>query len=132
MWLAYDSARNDNSDIYALRSNHLVAVTGVPDVSDEVDVLPAFSLAQSYPNPFCPDTRIQYELRRSARVDLCVYDVAGRLVRTLVPREPQGVGTHTVVWDGRGDRGRSVGRGVYFCRLSVDGETATMKMVMVE
>ena len=131
MWIAYDSSRDDNRDIYAHRSNHGVAVTGVPDVADEVDVLPAFSLAQSYPNPFCPGTRIQYDLHRSARVDLKVYDLAGRLVRTLVSREPQGVGTHTVVWDGRGDRGRPVGRGVYFCRLDVGSEVATMKMVMV-
>lgn len=132
MWLVYDSTRNDNCDIYALRSNHSVMVTGVPEVIGDADVLPAFSLAQSYPNPFRPDTRIQYELRGSARVDLRVHDVAGRLVRTLVSREVQGVGMHTVVWDGRGDRGESVGRGVYFCRLSVDGETATMKMVMLE
>jgi hypothetical protein len=132
MWIAYDSSRDGNRDIYAQRSSHDMGVTWVPDITGDADVLPAFSLAQSYPNPLGAAARIQYELRRSARVGLRVYDLAGRLVRTLVSQESQTVGIHTVVWDGRGDRGRSVGPGVYFCRIDVGGEAATMKMVLVK
>ena len=56
---------------------------------------------------------------------LRIYDLSGRLVRTLVDGE-QGAGLHTVVWDGRDSSGKKVAGGVYFYRLSVqtdDGES---------
>jgi hypothetical protein len=132
VWMAYDSSRNSNTDIYTMRSNDSYVVTGLPEVSESDEIPAVLSLAQSHPNPFSPDTRIRYELFAPAVVDLRVYDVAGRLVRTLASQSPQGAGEHDVVWDGRSDGGQRVGRGVYFCRLSAGVESATMKMVLLE
>ena len=77
------------------------------------------------------DIRIRFELAKPVSlVKIQIYDVAGRLVRTLdVPH--QAVGLHTVHWDGRNDRGTLVASGVYLIRLSADLKVRTGKIVIV-
>jgi len=70
-------------------------------------------------NPFADRSELRYELSASATVSVRVYDVAGRLARTLLERGAVGPGVHRLVWDGADDAGRSVPAGVYFCRLDV-------------
>lgn len=76
-------------------------------------------LMQNRPNPFgAGGTTISFNVKRStSHVSLSVYDLSGRLVRTLVDesREP---GHHAVSWDGRNDMGEEVASGIYFCRLT--------------
>jgi hypothetical protein len=91
-----------------------------------------FALRQNVPNPFNPSTKISYELPVRAAVVLSVYDVDGRLVRTLVDTA-QGPGTFSVPWDGRNDDGGWVASGVYFYRLTAAGlGVQTKKMVFVK
>ena len=78
----------------------------------------AFILNQNYPNPFTPSTTIEYHLSRPGNVELSVYDMQGRLVRTLVD-EPMQTGTHPVRWDANG-----LASGTYLFRLVVDGKAA--------
>jgi hypothetical protein len=85
----------------------------------------------NHPNPFNATTTIRFDLAREGHVDLRVYDVSGRRVRTLV----NGVlerDRHTVVWGGRDDAGRHVSSGVYFCRLESMGFAASRRMVVLE
>jgi hypothetical protein len=85
------------------------------------------------PNPFNPTTTIRFAVPNGPARDysILVYDVAGRLVRTLRSGQiPAGV--HNVVWDGRNDNGVPVGSGVYLYRVSVGQEKVTGKMVMVK
>jgi flagellar hook assembly protein FlgD len=63
-------------------------------------------------------------------VSLRIYDVTGRLIRTLVDG-PQTPGDKKVVWDARDDRGHEVASGVYFYRLRAPGFEKTRKMVLV-
>lgn len=82
------------------------------------------------PNPFNPSTVIRFDLANEGRVMLRVYDVSGRLVRTLVDRKlPRQ--RHSVVWDARSEDGQSVASGVYLCRLETTGFTATQKLVVL-
>ena len=82
---------------------------------------PAFSrLLKNYPNPFNPLTRISFRLERDAQVSLRVYDVQGRLVRTLVD-DYLAAGPRLVEWDGSDDQGRSVASGTYYLRLQGGG-----------
>jgi len=60
-----------------------------------------------------------------------VYDGTRALVRSLV-NEPAQAGLHTVVWDGRNERGMAVGSGIYFYRLSTPAHTLTRKMVLLK
>ena len=84
------------------------------------------------PNPFNPVTLIQYELPTAGRVDLAVYDLSGRLVRTLVAAELLDAGRQTAPWNGRDDDDRAVASGVYFYRLEVGGEVLTKRMVLLK
>jgi hypothetical protein len=80
------------------------------------------------PNPFGAATAIEWSLARDGDVDLTVYDVLGREVRVLAHGiAPAGV--HRVEWDGRSVNGRSVGAGLYFARLRVDGAEFTRTIV---
>ena len=77
------------------------------------------------PNPFFGSVTLLYEPATSGRVDLEVYDPAGRRVRRLegtVSGGPgtDGPGTHKALWDGRDETGRSVASGVYFFRLRTE------------
>ena len=82
------------------------------------------------PNPFNPATSMQFNLSRDGRVDLKVYDVAGRLVRSLVSGS-RSAGANTVNWDGKDDRGRAVASGTYFARLVVDGQAEIKSLTLV-
>jgi hypothetical protein len=92
----------------------------------------AFSLAQNVPNPFNPATVIPYTVGEGGGwVTLSVYDVAGRLVITLVD-EAQTGGDRAVEWDGRDRQGAPVSSGTYFYRLTGPGFEQTRKMTLVQ
>lgn len=99
------------------------------DVGDGAPA-PVFALGQNYPNPFNPHTTLRFTLGAAAVASLRVYDVSGRLVRTLVSR-PLAAGPHVLTWDGTDDRGGRVASGVYFYRLTAGARTATRKMILL-
>jgi hypothetical protein len=82
------------------------------------------------PNPFNPRTKIRYDLRAPQSVQLRLYDVRGRLVRTLVAG-PQPAGEHELIWEGVDDSGKSVASGVYFLRLQVGEERLEQRLTLV-
>ena len=88
-------------------------------------------LLRNYPNPFNPSTKIEFSIPRDAQVSLRVYDVSGRLVRTLVDGYLAG-GRRTVEWDGRGDNGVTVASGTYFLRLSGAGQTLSRQVNLLK
>ena len=90
-----------------------------------------FALMQNSPNPFNPRTEISFDLPRDENVNISVYDVKGRLVRTLLS-EPMTFGTHTVIWEGEDKRGNRVATGVYYYRIVAGSFTATKSMVLVK
>ena len=77
-------------------------------------------LRQNVPNPFNPETVIPFELADVGLVRLTVYSTLGQEVRTLVD-EVRSAGRHRVRWDGRDERGRRVGAGLFLYRLTVNG-----------
>jgi hypothetical protein len=83
------------------------------------------------PNPFNPQTTIEYSLASQGRVEIKIYDVAGRLVETLA-NETQVAGQHSVVWKGTDRRGSPVASGIYFVRMNTAGQVFTKKMVLLK
>jgi hypothetical protein len=84
------------------------------------------------PNPFNPRTVIHYHVASPGEhVTIAVFDVAGRLVRTLVDGPAAG-GDASVTWDGRDGGGARLASGVYFCRLRAGGVSETRKMVLMK
>jgi len=90
----------------------------------------AFSLQQSYPNPFNPSCAIRYEIPRSCRTSLRVFDVGGTLVKTFADswREK---GAYVETWDGRSDDGRNLPSGVYLFVIKAGDFSAAKKAVLL-
>ncbi len=114
-----------------------VKFTSVFPWDDDPENLPrTYELSQNYPNPFNPQTTISYYLPnvgyQPAEVELKIYNLLGKLVRTLVS-ERQYPGTHRVSWDGTDDTGEEVASGTYFYELKVSGIpfVSAKKMVLV-
>ena len=93
-------------------------------------------LLPNYPNPFNPETWIPYQLAEAADVSVKIYDVGGRLVRTIpVGFKPVGyylTRERAAYWDGRNEIGESVSSGVYFVQFVVGEFTATQRVVIVK
>jgi hypothetical protein len=88
------------------------------------------SLGQNYPNAFNPRTTIRFSTAQNGPVKLVVYDLRGRVVRTLV-NEIRQADEYSVVWNGTDNSGSAVASGTYFYRLSAPGFTAARKMVLL-
>jgi hypothetical protein len=91
-----------------------------------------FSLQQNVPNPFNPVTKISFVVPDGgANVSLRIFDLSGRLVRTLVDgHEP--AGTRTVTWQGQDDQGQPAASGTYFYQLTGPSFSEMKKMVLLK
>lgn len=93
-------------------------------------------LLPNYPNPFNPETWLPYQLAKAADVNVKIYDVGGRLVRTIpVGFKPVGyylTRERAAYWDGRNEIGESVSSGVYFLRFVAGEFTVTQRVVVVK
>lgn len=83
------------------------------------------------PNPFNPRTTLAFDLASPTEVSLKVYDLRGRLVKTIVAGR-RVAGTHEVVWDGADDRGRRVASGVYFAHFEAGAAVQTHRLVLLK
>ena len=119
--IAYDASLNSSEDVSD-------AFFKIPPA--EVPGVVAFDLLQNYPNPFNPTTNIVFSLDRDCRASLRVFDVSGRLVRTLADG-PQAAGRYIVPWDGKDDSGKLTAPGVYSYLLENDRQSASRKMVLL-
>ena len=89
------------------------------------------ALGQNWPNPFNPETTIPFSLAAPGRVVIRIYDVAGRVVRTLLDK-PEEAGWHIVRWSGQTDDGNATASGVYFYRIEYpDGGITSKKMILL-
>ncbi len=88
------------------------------------------TLEQNEPNPFNPSTTITYALPQAAEVELTIFDVMGRRVRTLVQQHQQ-AGRYVVTWDGRNEQGQILSSGMFFYQLRAGSFMQTRKMALV-
>ena len=94
------------------------------------------SLMQNFPNPFNPETWIPYYLAEVATVTVRIYNVKGKLIRSInVGRQAAGAYTsrqRAAYWDGKDEAGQSVANGVYFYQLLADDFSETRRMVVIK
>ena len=99
--------------------------------TDNLLIPEKFNLKDAYPNPFNPTTQISYDLPREEFVDLSIYDLTGRKVKSLV-NENQSEGQKTIQWDATNDNGLSVSAGVYLYTIKAGEYTQTKKIVLLK
>ncbi len=106
-----------------------LAIGGATGVDDGPPAAAGARLS-GWPNPFNPRTTVRFDLPREGRVELAIYDLQGRRVRTLLAG-PAAAGAHEVVW-GDDDAGRGLPSGLYLARLrGPDGTSAERKLTLV-
>jgi hypothetical protein len=113
----------DSCDVNVFVGNTVTAV-GIESAPSGV------SLNQNVPNPFNPTTRIDFAVDTNGPVSLRIFDISGRLVRTLVSGGRAGC-WYAEEWDGRDDLGNQVSSGVYFYQLTAGDKTLTRKAVLI-
>jgi hypothetical protein len=89
-------------------------------------------LSHAYPNPFNPMTKIAYSTKETGPVTIEVFNVAGKVVRTLLDTELDAGASGFVVWDGTNEGGERCASGVYFYSIAAPGFTETHKMIMLK
>ncbi|MEO6098391.1 MAG: DUF2341 domain-containing protein [Fibrobacteria bacterium] len=90
-------------------------------------------LYSNYPNPFNPVTTLRFSLKDKAKVSLVIYDVKGKVVRTLIrPDRALSPGKYRLLWDARDDRGFEAPSGQYFYRFTAGKYRKTRKMILVK
>ena len=130
MRLEFDSDTDKAGWLFSL--NYIDVTQAVSVDPEHIAELPTeFQLKQNYPNPFNPSTTLSYELPSRSDVTLSVFDVSGRLIRTLRQAE-QPAGAYRVQWDGLDASGNPVGTGVYFCHLIAGDFEQTIKMLYLK
>ncbi len=98
---------------------------------DDESIPDRFILSQNYPNPFNPKTTIKYYLPKQLHVCMKVYNIRGRLIKTLFSgRQPEG--NYELVWNGTNEYGRRVSSGIYFYNIITDNFTAARKMILLK
>jgi hypothetical protein len=134
---AFKMWRGDIENEYAsltLIADHpliVIAVFEMPSAITEPEIPAAYALRQNVPNPFNPETMISYDIPEPGETLLQIYDVRGRLVRTLINAFHQ-PGFYQTVWDGRNDRGEPVGTGTYVYLIKSGKFIGKMKAVFLK
>jgi PKD repeat protein len=90
-----------------------------------------FELMQNRPNPFNPDTKIQFTLPNTCPVRINVFNTRGQLVRVLM-NETKSTGRYTVEWDGRDERGAQMSSGIYVCTLQAESFFRARKLLLIK
>ena len=85
-------------------------------VKTEMNFMEKFSLCQNYPNPFNPETTIFYQLPKSVKLNISIYNLTGQRIKVLENNFQQ-AGSHSVRWDGKDENGISLASGIYICRI---------------
>ena len=107
---------------------HSMTVMGV----SPNDVVPeTFTLYPAYPNPFNPTTNIRYDLPVNALVNITIYDIMGRSIRSLV-NSKQTAGYRSIRWDGKNNLGEGVSAGMYIYMIQAGDFRQTKKMVLLK
>jgi hypothetical protein len=88
----------------------------------------ATTLKLNYPNPFSTRTTINYEVNEYSPISIRIFDMNGRIVKTLV-NENQGQGKYSCVWNGKNDVGVEVTANIYFCRMISAWKSETIKLI---
>jgi parallel beta-helix repeat protein len=90
-----------------------------------------YALRNAFPNPCRGNTTICYSIAEPGYVYLCIYDLSGRLVRTLENGQKD-AGIHRLLWDGCDNRSKRISTGVYFTRLIAGDFKFVKKIIMIK
>lgn len=93
-------------------------------------------LCQNYPNPFNSTTTIQLTIPEQKEISIQIYDILGRLIRTVLNNSFIEQGQHRYYWDGKNDTGNTVSTGIYFSKIFINqnnsSEVKSLKLILLK
>jgi len=104
---------------------------GAPVYSISEPEIPEQSMIHNYPNPFTESTTLQLSRNTefTENTELKIYNIKGQLIKTIPSFPNPSLGMQEVVWDGKDDRGKNVGAGMYFIYMKT-GESVNVKKIL--
>ncbi len=123
-FLIKDNIVYTGTDYEGIWKRNLSELIGVRNISEEIPS--SYKLFQNYPNPFNPVTKIKFSITEQSIIKLEIFDVSGKLVQLLVDKKMQ-VGTYETDWDAS-----SMPSGTYFCRMSNEKFSKTIKLILLK
>jgi aryl-phospho-beta-D-glucosidase BglC (GH1 family) len=118
---------NNNDALKNIIRNQLT--TGIKNQSHTQ--MNSFQLCQNFPNPFSKSTKISFELPGTTEVELAIFDIMGRRVRTL-GKKMYDAGTHSIIWHGEDETGNPVSSGIYFFYMKANQQVFTQKVLLLK
>ncbi len=115
-------------DYWGNESAYSRQVRGI--VGEEPVIPHSLQLLPNYPNPFKPNTFIEFHLDEDCLVDIGIYNLRGRKIKNIKRAQLQ-PGVYTVMWNGCNDAGKPVAAGVYYCRMQSGGQTLNQKVTLL-
>ena len=109
-------------------SNSKPTATSVTDLFGNPAI---YELHNNYPNPFNPETNIQFTLPQPSNVKIDVYNIAGELITSLANNDFN-IGTHSVKWNGKDNSGNSVSSGIYLYRMTANDFSESRRMLLLK
>ncbi|MEO0227975.1 MAG: T9SS type A sorting domain-containing protein [candidate division WOR-3 bacterium] len=91
-----------------------------------------FALNSPAPNPFINKTRISYSIAKPCKVEIKVFDITGRVVKTLINKNSQNPNVYTILWNGEDNEGRRLNSGIFFIRMKAGDFSATKKVMLLK
>jgi len=89
-------------------------------------------LSGNFPNPFNPETTINFALKEAGNVRIEIYNIKGKKVRTLINNYLE-ADYHSIVWNGKDDGNKTVSSGIYFYKMKAgDKYSCTRKMILMK
>jgi hypothetical protein len=122
--MAWTDTRNGNQDVFSGRMSLTAARDAGPPVPG------GLAITSIYPNPFNSGTVIRYNIPTKGSVNLGIYDLTGRKIRTLIAGQPVS-GSGQVVWNGADNAGNPMASGVYFVRINSAKGVAVRKAILL-
>ena len=112
-------------------SGQFVLTRSVLELNDQFSIPTEFTLHQNYPNPFNPVTTLRYDLPENGHVNIIIYDMLGKQVKTLINQTHE-AGYRSVIWDATNDYGKPVSAGIYLYQIQAGEYISTKKMVLLK
>ena len=103
----------------------------ISDDKQRTVVADDYVLAQNFPNPFNPSTKIEFKIPMIEQVNISVYNLEGRLIKTLV-NQVMSAGNHVVNWDGTNEIGAKVSTGMYIYQLKTNSTNLNRRMTFIK
>ena len=86
---------------------------------------------RNYPNPFNPETTIEFGIKENSNVLIEIYNIKGQKVKTLINGFRE-AGYHSIIWNGKDSNGKPVASGLYFYRMRTDNYQKIRKMILLK